>query len=456
MKQRLERFIHRLRTTENPFIRATLKHSPMYLGASLFSGIAGLAMTKYYTHVFTPAEYGVMSLYIVMFQYVRNIIAFGVDGAAQRPYFDFAQERRGEFIGTMIAFIAISSAGWLVVSAFVADFAIGFLGGGRLVFAVTMLLSVVYAYWNFFSRLAYNEHLSGVVAKQGFLQTFLNHATSAGFIGIANLGVLGYQLGSLVSYTTSALLYARNLARHGIFEIRLALRRDIVRRVLYFGIPGFFTVLVTTTFSYVDRVLLKHYYSVDMVGVYSLGYTIGMGLSLVVEAVAQAMYPTIMRGLDDDYEANIRRLRRFDFLYACGLMAVGVGILLLRAQIVALFSNDSFAGAAAVLPFVTFAYVMGGMYKNASVVLSYHDVVKFHPYLSAVAWGTGAALNFVLVPRYGGVGAAFSAFIAAYIYSFVVHLYASKYLHPRSRVLVSFAVILVGAVLLFAMLLKGV
>ena len=75
---RVERLKDRIRATENPFLISILKHSPKYLGASVFSGVVALVMTKYYTHVFDPATYGVLALYITLFTYMQNVIGYPI------------------------------------------------------------------------------------------------------------------------------------------------------------------------------------------------------------------------------------------------------------------------------------------------------------------------------------------------------------------------------------------
>lgn len=443
MRAAVSRLKDRIRATENPFIISSLKHSPKYLGASLFSGFVALVMTKYYTAVFAPAAYGVMALYIALFQYMQNFIAFSVDAAAQRVYFDYEGAERPVFLGTALTFMTGSAVFWVLVAAALAPLVIRFAGGNGWLFAVTIALTIVYMYTNFLVRIAYNEHRSGLVARQGVLQTVLNHSTSVFFIAVTQLGVLGYQLGSAVSYAITGLLYRFNLHRAGLLEVRPAFRKDIMRRLFHFSVPAFFTAVVACSLTYVDRVFLQYFHGSAEVGIYSVGYTLGQGMALAIEAVSLAVFPSLMRELESDYEVNIGKLRHFDLWFCAGVLTLAGAIFLARYPIIALFSNARYALAAEVLPFVVMTFVLGGFYKTVSGVLSYHSIVRFYPALTVFSFTVTALLDYLLVPRFHEIGAAYATFVGVFVYSLVIQLIGSRYFHRRSYVLMSYGAILV-------------
>lgn len=449
MPSLIERFKDRIRATENEYIISILKHSPKYLGASLFSGVVTVVMTKYYTHVFDPAAYGVLALYITLFQYMQNFIAFSVDASSQRVYFDFKGEDRREFLGTTLIFMSASAAFWVIVAIPAGPYVVRFLGGTLALFWATIVLTVVYMFTNFLIRIAYSEHRSALVARRGVLQTTANQAASVFFIAVTHLGAFGYQLGSVVSYAFTGIQYARNLSNYGDFHPVFKFRTDVTRRLLYFAIPAFFTTAITASLSYLDRIFLKIYHGAAQVGIYSLGYTLGQGMTLVIEAVSMAVFPTLMRELDRDYDRSIDKLKRFDLYFGGTLVAVATVIYLLRFQIVRLLSNESFAAAANVLPLIVLTFVLGGFYKVVSGVLSYHGIVRFYPALTILAFGINALLNFLLIPKYNEVGAAYATFIGALIYSLVIHIRARRYYYRLSRVFAVYSVILLLGTFMF-------
>ena len=86
------------RIKSNQILSDVIKHAPVYFSGSLITAIVGIFMSKYYTYVFSPAEYGILALYALMLQYVVQLISLNMDGAASRLYFDYRQTKKKEKI----------------------------------------------------------------------------------------------------------------------------------------------------------------------------------------------------------------------------------------------------------------------------------------------------------------------------------------------------------------------
>lgn len=437
ISSRKERFFF----PDNPFVSPVLKHAPRYAGVSLISGIVGVLMAKYYTFVFSPAQFGVLALYITLYRYMRNVIAFTVDASCHRVYFEYRDKERPEFFGTVLIFISLGALGWFTASLFLRDFVVSHFGGDNTIYIITILVAIVAVYANFFERIGYDEHQSRLVFRQGLLHTLLNHGGSYLLIGLLKLGILGRQLGQMIAHAANAGFYMQALIRSGYVRLRPIFRIDIMRKVLHFAIPSFSTTVLVATFSYLDRIFLNYFHGAREVGIYSLAFMIGVGVNIIVEAVSMALFPSVMKELARDYMTNIRKLKQFDIVFCGGLVVIGVLIYVARDLIIALLSNRNYYQAASVLPFIAFGYVLGGFYKNVSNVLAFHNVVWFYPGLSVVSYGANAILNFTLIPRYHEVGAAYASFVGMFIYSLVIHLIARKYFYKTHTIVIIYGAI---------------
>ena len=95
--------------------------------------------------------------------------------------------------------------------------------------------------------------------------------------------------------------------------------------------------------------------------------------------------------------------------------------------IIQIISNQNYQGAKLILPIIIFGFMMGGLYKIPSVILSYHKIVWFYPLLGLFSFGINTFLNWILIPEHGPRGAAFASFISFYIYSLMMVLLSYKY-----------------------------
>jgi O-antigen/teichoic acid export membrane protein len=169
---------------------------------------------------------------------------------------------------------------------------------------------------------------------------------------------------------------------------------------------------------------------------------LGQGLSMVYEAISQAILPKVYNDMNKNYEKAIDELEHFSYRYYIGLAIITIIISLLSPIIVSLFSNDNYSEASSVMPFVMAGFMMGGFYKIPSLVLGYHKVVWFYPFLSFFSFGTNALLNWWLIPIYGIVGAGFASFVGLFLYSVVLQILSFKYMSKKYNYYVIFGYIL--------------
>ena len=58
-------------------------------------------MTKYYRAVFSPAEFGILVMYLVMLKYVITLAGLTLDSSATRFYFDYRKIRKDEYLSSI-------------------------------------------------------------------------------------------------------------------------------------------------------------------------------------------------------------------------------------------------------------------------------------------------------------------------------------------------------------------
>ncbi len=407
---------------------AILKHTPKYLTASVFASGVTLLMTKYYTAVFSPAQFGILAMYLVMFNYVKTFVSLNMDSSATRFYFDYRNTKRDEYLSTIFWFITILAIVVLILGLFFMDFISNWIAlGSETIYIITLVSGIGAVYVSFLTRILYNEQKSTSVIKHSIFQTFVNHFSSFVFIAYFNLGIFGRMSGQGLGYFFNVFTLLKEFSKDNLFKLKLTFNKAMASETFMLALPSIIASFQTVVFIYMDRIFIKHYMGDSSVGVYTLGYMLGQGLSMVYEAVSQAILPKVYSDMNENYEKARDELEDFSYRYYLGLVIITVIISALSPLIVALFSNDSYSDASAVMPFVMAGFMMGGFYKIPSLVLGYHKVVWFYPFLSAFSFGMNALLNWWLIPLYGIVGAGFASFVGYFLNSLVIVLISIKF-----------------------------
>ena len=411
-----------------------LKHAPKYLTASVIASGTTLLMTKYYTAVFNPAQFGILALYLVMLKYITTLVSLNMDSSATRFYFDYRETKRDEYLSTIFWFITTLASIVLILGLLFMDFISNWIApDSQTIYIITLLAGIGAVYVSFLIRVLYNEQKSSSVLKHTIFQTFINHFTSFMFISYFNLGILGRISGQGLGYFLNMFTLLKEFSSQNLFRLKMTFNRAMASETFMLALPTIIASFQTVLFVYLDRIFIKHYIGDSAVGVYTLGYMLGQGLSMVYEAISQAILPKVYSGMNNNYEKAKDELEHFSYRYYIGLVIITVIISALSPWIVALFSNESYSEASSVMPFVMAGFMMGGFYKIPSLVLGYHKVVWFYPFLAFFSFGVNALLNWWLIPIYGIVGAGVASFVGLFLYSIVIQIISFKYLSSRYR-----------------------
>jgi len=408
------------------------QHAPKYLTGTIISSATAMLMTKYYTAVFTTAEYGILALYLVMFNYIKTFVSLNLDSSATRLYFDYKDTRRDEYLSTIFWFITFIAIVVLIIGILLSDIVSSWIAlNSKMIYYVTLFASVGSVYVSFLTRILYNEHKSTSVLKHSVFQTFINHFSSFIFISVFHLGIFGRMSGQGLGYFANIFTLLKEFFSTNLFKLKFIFNKIMAKETFMLSLPSIIASFQNIVFIYLDRIFIKHYMGDSSVGVYTLGYMLGQGLSLVNEAISQAILPQVYNDMNNNYEKAKDELEYFSYRYYIGLGIITIIISVLSPFIVELLSNKNYSEASNVMPFVIAGFMMGGFYKIPSLVLGYHKIVWFYPFLSAFSFGTNAVLNWYLIPIYGIVGAAFASFIGLFLYSLVMQFLSFKYMSKQ-------------------------
>jgi len=428
------------------FLQNVINHAPRYLGGSLIGSGVGLLMTKYYTSVFTPTEFGILSLYAVMFQYIMLIVSLNMTSGATRLYFDYRENKRDEYLSTIFWFTIATSIITFAIGLILMPFIVSLISAhSEFLYIVTIILGITAVFVSFFTSILYNEKLSKSVFKNNIIQTVSNHLISIVFIAIFPFGILGRQIGQCSGYLANLLALIRELGKKKLFQLKCAFNLLMLKETFSLSLPSFITSLLGIVFIYLDRIFLKYFYGNKEVGIYSLGFILGQGLSMIYEAISLSLFPKTMEDLKEDYKNNIVKLEKFAYQYYFGLIFITLILVLSSKWLVMLFSTKEYFEASRVLPFVMVGFMMGGFYKIPSLVLGYHKIVWFYPFLAFFSFGANGFLNYLLIPKYEMIGAAFATFAGLFIYSSVVQGMTMKFNTKRYNIITASIYILIFA-----------
>ena len=429
-------------------LRSIASDSVVYGLSGVISRFISIFLVPIYTRLFSPEDYGVMSLVGSFIAVVSIFVVLGLDNSAHRWYWDTEDEndRRRTIASWAWCQFAVSSAFGLVIF-FTADF-IGLTIVGRAdaglyfrIAAVTLPLTV----------------LGGVVSnwfrmqRRPWATTFYALGTTLLTVGLTLVFVVGLRWGLAGVYAAqavalgvgtvvAAVLLKDWIAPRFIHGARLLL-------MLRFSLPLIPAGLAYWVVGFADRYFVQAYTSTAEVGLYSIGSALAGGVALVTGAFQQAWGPF---ALSIHQQSDARDTYAAVFLFYLWLTgALCAGISLFAPEILHILTTAEYAGASVVVGILALSYAMIGLTYIAGTGPSIARQTGPTGIAMVAAAVLNIILNFAMVPHYGKIGSAVATLISQsvvpiYLFRRSQQLYPIPYRFKAGVILFSLTLSIIG------------
>ena len=407
-------------------LKRLAKHSVIYGIGGLVSRILAVLLLPLYTHYLPTSAYGRVETVTAASAVLLIVLRMGVSSAFFRFYFDYKEPReRLVVVRTSFWFtMTMATAGLVLGVVFASPIAhvlqLGDQPGLVRAAAVGLWAQMNYEQLTSLFRVEERSIAYGIASVANVLITVVATVVLVVHFHEGALGlIVGNFLGTLVVW--AALLAYRTE------QLGLDFDRKLLRGMQKFGLPLVPSALALWGINFVDRLFLAVYKGQAEVGVYSAAIKISSAIVFLMIAFRTA-WPAFAYSIEDDREA--RRTYAFVLTYllvGASWLALALGAL--APWLVRLLTAPQYQRAQDGVALLAFA---GAIYAGYTVLAIGSGRAR-RTQLNWVVTGFGAlvnvGLNFVLIPRYGMVGAAIST-AAAYLTLFLGMIAYSQHVYP--------------------------
>jgi O-antigen/teichoic acid export membrane protein len=208
---------------------------------------------------------------------------------------------------------------------------------------------------------------------------------------------------------------------------RVLSRRDM-KMMMSIGLPLLATAPAYWIFSSSDRWFLATYSSPAELGVYSVGVTIGSLGQMVTSALCNVWYPELSKRMHHPDNINLDDLAKAHTLIVWALLIVCFGLSLFGGDIIHLLANRRYWGASEYVPLIA----LGLMFYGINQFQGFGFTIARKNHVLPLIWAAGVALclglNWCLVPRYGGYGAAVSQCLSYLFVAIITWVVSRRYM----------------------------
>lgn len=389
-------------------LRHWVHHFIVYgLGVILMNALPAL-MIPIYTYRVTPSIYGVLELLNRSQELLLLIMSFGLRTAL----LTFYQMKKGEgerqknVYSTAIQFLCVFGLALTGIALVCSREISQLLFHSHLyTYAVVMILVGTYFEMVFQMSVLY---LQSELKSTAYVSVLVTRSIAAILLNLVLVywlrwGLAGILLATLthtVVYAVATLIY---VSRHTGFTCD----RTLLKEMLWFGAPIVLGTFASFVLNNGDRYFLNIYSTEAAVGIYGLGYRIGMLPMTLILMPFGKIWSVTMVDISNQTDGSLELGRIATYLIAASAFST-LGISLLGPYLVRVLAQNSYWSAARLIPIVGLAYLFYSwtVVMDASFYVTKRTVYKL--YIALLACVVVLLLYWLLIPKFGIMGAAWA------------------------------------------------
>jgi O-antigen/teichoic acid export membrane protein len=394
-----------------------------------FGEVLGRILTFLLLPVFTaylsPADYGVVSIVSTLAVVLTPVFSLGLGAGIAPSYFENKNvERKRKTINTTVTILVFSTTILVCVGVFGAGL------WSRILFQssaysqyvrlgfITAALTILAIPLRQFLQFEERAQLYVTFASATIVAT-----TCASVFAVVWLrrGALGMLEANLLGQAVALVLFVFPVIRW----IRFAINRPLAQELLRLSVPLVPAFAFVFVIQQGSKYVLQWLHGLNEVGVYSLGFSVGIVVNLVVVAFQNAWVPYFMSFADEPDQARIVYGRVLTY-YFFGIGALSLSLFAVARPLVLFMTHPAFYGAWRVIGLSATAQALAGA---ATILLPGMYIAKEVQYIGLLQGTAGAAsivLDLALIPRFGIVGASL-ALVLSYVLLIGLHFGWNRY-----------------------------
>lgn len=396
---------------------------------NLIARAAGFVTFPIYTRLFSPQEYGLLALVWTTTGFLGPFLAIGSDTVYARFYFQAESDREKRTLTTTWFGFLLFWSSTVVVIAMVFRTPISELifGSGR--HSTLLLIGLISAPVSLLQAMLL-QILRNQFRSKLYVALSVGTSLFGTTLGLVAVLVLGAGILGVVAGTLLGILMA--LPLHFFFtqsSFAADFAPHLLRPLLAFGLPLVPSGMAFWVFQSSDRYMLRGLATLDEIGLYAVAVTAASPLMAVAAGLGQAWLPHAVSSYEDEGN-DAKELVSQVYARTVTLSAIGAILLaLLAREALMVLAGDPFLAAASAVGPLAIGGAATLTIKIASTGIFIKKKSQYDAIYTWVAAGVNVALNILLIPVMGMVGAAWAT-AGAYLTLCILLTWASQRLWP--------------------------
>jgi len=372
-------------------------------GVSVLIGFVSVPIT---TWLVAPEDFGKASMFTVFLTLTSLVLFLGMDQAFVRE-FHAAEDKRKILFHSVFVPLGFSVLLCCVFLIFHKTITAALYGSSSLSAALITVIPVPFLVIERFNMLIVRMEEKGRLYSA--LQIFRRSVQVVFLISIAYfhrnfLSVISAQAIAICLTTVVSFALVKNY-----WTFSLPVDKLLLRKLFRFGLPLVPATILGWVLNAMDKVALRLWADFSEMGIYAAGFKVVSVLLLFQAAFTTFWAPTAYRWFETG--ENIKKFERVSSFLSFFLCLVGGSLILFRHVIIRILAS-AYAPATVVVPFLIYYPVLYTLSETTVMGIGFTRRTELGIWVSLVAAGTNLIGNWLLVPKFGALGASIATAIS--------------------------------------------
>ena len=407
------------------------KASTYYLFGTLFNKGIAFFTVPIFTRLLATSDYGIVTTYNSWIAILAMVVGFALHTGIRIAFIDYKDQMK-DFMATTTTFTLLSGG---ILSTIVLFFShLVEVNISRTLIILCLFQSVSAALiedYSMYLMMQYKyKFRTALMVLPNLLSVILSVITIK-FILSSNL-----YLGMIIPTSITIMFFGLMVCVLVYSNSQRLLNKVFLKYALSFSAPLILHGIALNILSQSDRTMITWLANSSQTGIYSLVYNFSMIATVITTSLEGIWVPWFYKQLQEKEYKKINTIAK-DYI---NLMAYClIGVIMVGPEVIKLLASSNYWDGIKIIPpvvisnFVIFAYTL---YVN---IEHYHKRTRGITVNTVTAAIINIILNYLLIPRYGYIAAAFTT-VVSYIVSFLLHGIKSKKLEPELYPLTFFCI----------------
>ncbi len=400
----------------------------IFLSGSVIAKAIPFFILPIVTGILGPDEYGTWSLFMSIFSFLLPLVTISFSYQVSRKFFNTKSDDLGKMIYNLLVlnfFMALFLLGLIFVALQFNYEPIQHFGKLLYLIPVTAFFICIKEYA---TTLFIFEKRPKIFSIYEISTSLLSNCIALALLVYFDFKWEALLIGHLVtSVVASSIAFLYLLKKNYI--IRGPLKKKYTSEALKVCVPLIPHAIAGTIISVSDRLIISDMLSLSDVGIYSVGYTVGMLINFVINAFNYSWAPWVYKKLEIKTLESKKLIIRITYLFFIGLVILWLILSALGYIYINYFIDEKYQQAIPILLWVSLGYLFRGFYISVFPYMTHLGRTWIYPFATITSAIVNIGLTIYLVGLYGMIGAA-QATAASFLVLFVIIFIYSQIHYP--------------------------